>query len=280
MVKHAFGGEWTRIKLDRLESYLNIYTTALKYQPFTLHYVDAFAGTGQRDDEETNSDSLLELEALKGSVRRALECKNTFHEYHFNDLKREHVTALEELRAEYPDKVIHITQLDANTFVTNLCRNLGRNDRAVIFLDPYSTAVEWRTLRTIAATKKVDLWMLFPISTLLRILPQNGPREEWRPCIERLLGTTEWEKACYVADEPIIGDLFGDQEAKPQRSNHEAVIQFLTRRLREIFPHVEEPTRLNQKSGLLFLFYFAVSNPHPKAKTLAEKLARAIQPKL
>ena len=77
MVKHAFGGEWTRIKLDKLESYLNIYTTALKYQPFTLHYVDAFAGTGQRDDEETNSDSLLELEALKGSVRRALECKNT-----------------------------------------------------------------------------------------------------------------------------------------------------------------------------------------------------------
>ncbi|MBY9947659.1 three-Cys-motif partner protein TcmP [Pseudomonas aeruginosa] len=105
MVKHSFGGEWTRIKLERLESYLKIYTTALKNQPFTLHYVDAFAGTGQRDDDDLSSDPLLELEVLRGSVRRALDCKDVFHEYHFNDLKLEHVQALEELRAEYPDKV-------------------------------------------------------------------------------------------------------------------------------------------------------------------------------
>lgn len=279
MIKHDFGGEWTRIKLEVLEKYLNIYTTALKNQPFTLHYVDAFAGTGQRDDEDKKTDHLLELEALKGSVRRALECRDSFHKYHFNDLKLEHVQALEVLRTEYPQKVIHITQLDANDFVFNFCRSLGTTERAIVFLDPYSTAVHWSTLQTIAATQKVDLWMLFPISTLLRILPQSGPRDEWRPCIERLLGTTEWESACYIENEPLTRDLFGDQEMKPQRSDHEAIIQFVTRRLREIFPHVGEPTRLNQKSGLLFLFYFAVSNPHPKAKALATKLSRAIQPK-
>ncbi|HBP6668255.1 MULTISPECIES: three-Cys-motif partner protein TcmP [Pseudomonas] len=277
MVKHSFGGEWTRIKLERLESYLKIYTTALKNQPFTLHYVDAFAGTGQRDDDDLSSDPLLELEVLRGSVRRALDCKDVFHEYHFNDLKLEHVQALEELRAEYPDKVIHITQLDANEFVTRFCRRLRGRDRAVIFLDPYSTAVNWSTLEVIASTQKVDLWMLFPISTLLRLLPQDGPREEWRPCIERLLGTSEWKNACYAPSQPLVDDLFGEQEVRSQRSDYEAIIQFVTMRLREIFAHVEEPTRLTRNAGVLFLFYFSVSNP--KAKALAAKLARVTQPK-
>lgn len=279
MIKHEFGGEWTRIKLEILEKYLQIYTIALKNQPFNLHYVDPFAGTGQRDDEDKNSDPLLELEALKGSAKRALECKNPFHEYHFNDLKKEHVDALNEIRLEHPEKKIHITQKDANIFVSEFCKKLGKSDRAVIFLDPYSTAVDWKTLQTIATSQKIDLWMLFPISTLLRILPQDGPREEWRLCLERMLGTSDWEKAFYIKQEPSTGDLFEQQESKMERRDYESVISFVTDRLKEIFPYVNEPTRLSQKSSLLFLFYFAVSNPHPKAKALAIKLCHAIQPR-
>ncbi|MBY9944911.1 three-Cys-motif partner protein TcmP [Pseudomonas aeruginosa] len=173
--------------------------------------------------------------------------------------------------------MIHITQLDANEFVTRFCRRLRGRDRAVIFLDPYSTAVNWSTLEVIASTQKVDLWMLFPISTLLRLLPQDGPREEWRPCIERLLGTSEWKNACYAPSQPLVDDLFGEQEVRSQRSDYEAIIQFVTMRLREIFAHVEEPTRLTRNAGVLFLFYFSVSNP--KAKALAAKLARVTQPK-
>ena len=45
-MKHEFGGLWTRTKLQALEQYLIFYTTAMKNQPFTVHYVDAFAGTG------------------------------------------------------------------------------------------------------------------------------------------------------------------------------------------------------------------------------------------
>ncbi|MDE0205517.1 MAG: three-Cys-motif partner protein TcmP [Candidatus Tectomicrobia bacterium] len=39
-----FGGPWTQEKLDILRRYLDAYTTALKNQPFTLTYIDAFAG--------------------------------------------------------------------------------------------------------------------------------------------------------------------------------------------------------------------------------------------
>lgn len=43
---HEFGGIWTREKLGLLQAYLQFYVNALKHQPFTLHYADAFAGTG------------------------------------------------------------------------------------------------------------------------------------------------------------------------------------------------------------------------------------------
>lgn len=44
----SFGGAWTERKVRSVAQYLKAYTTALKRQPFTLIYVDAFAGTGER----------------------------------------------------------------------------------------------------------------------------------------------------------------------------------------------------------------------------------------
>lgn len=57
-MRHEFGGIWTRKKLMVLEAYLKFYVTALKNQGFTVHYVDAFAGTGSHNpimDDGQNS---------------------------------------------------------------------------------------------------------------------------------------------------------------------------------------------------------------------------------
>ncbi len=51
MVEHSFGGPWTEIKLDAVEYYLECYTKALKHARFDLSYIDAFAGTGDREAE-------------------------------------------------------------------------------------------------------------------------------------------------------------------------------------------------------------------------------------
>jgi len=52
MAKHAFGGDWTTDKLERVRKYLCAYTTIfkknLRASYFTTIYVDAFAGTGER----------------------------------------------------------------------------------------------------------------------------------------------------------------------------------------------------------------------------------------
>ena len=44
-----FGGDWTEQKLDALGQYLRAYVQVLKKHPFTRVYVDAFAGTGYRE---------------------------------------------------------------------------------------------------------------------------------------------------------------------------------------------------------------------------------------
>ena len=68
----GFGGNWTKRKLDILESYMDAYTTALKKQGFRLMYIDAFAGEGRiglRDDDDG-------VQFLSGSVTRALKIED------------------------------------------------------------------------------------------------------------------------------------------------------------------------------------------------------------
>lgn len=43
---NEFGGQWTAIKLNVLQQYLNAYLKVMKNQPFNLVYIDAFAGSG------------------------------------------------------------------------------------------------------------------------------------------------------------------------------------------------------------------------------------------
>jgi three-Cys-motif partner protein len=50
--EQLFGGSWTEKKLEILKKYLDAYNTALKNQPFKRVYIDAFAGTGYRQQRK------------------------------------------------------------------------------------------------------------------------------------------------------------------------------------------------------------------------------------
>src|SRR5690606_26419425 len=126
--------------------------------------------------------------------RVALDVEPSFDHYHFNDLNAAHVRELERIAQAYPRRRIHVTQMDANKFVPQFCDNMSNDDRAVLLVDPYNTEFDWATLRHIAKTEKIDLWLLFPISVVLRMTPKDGVqiRDEWGPTLGRLLGTSEW----------------------------------------------------------------------------------------
>jgi three-Cys-motif partner protein len=204
-MKNRFGGLWTREKLNILEKYLAFYTTAMKNQPFTLHYVDAFAGTGKQDRRVSDmQEDFLPEEGFNGSVRIALDSQPGFDRYHFNDLNSDHAAVIKRIaECEYPAKLVSVSEMDANKFIPAFCAGLNNNDRAVILLDPFSTQLNWEAVICVAQTWKIDLWLLFPISVILRMTPREGVKikPEWRETLNRLLGTSDWETALYHAKE-------------------------------------------------------------------------------
>lgn len=279
MTKHEFGGVWTRIKLSILQDYVHFFTTALRKKGFTLHYADAFAGTGSQSAKTKNGhDLLIPSEDFEGSVRVALGLKHPFDVYHFNDLSLDHVAELHRLASDYPERTVRISQQDANEFVKSFCGHLSHNDRAILFIDPYSTELEWETLHHVARSGRIDLWMLFPLSALLRMTPRGGVKPEWEAKLNKLLGTDQWIKELYrPKPSPRIDDLFGgESEDEIERLNVEGVSNYIRERLMQQFAFAAQPVTLYNNGHPLFLFCFAVSNRSKVAVALAEKVAKSI----
>ncbi|MEQ8313681.1 MAG: three-Cys-motif partner protein TcmP [Gammaproteobacteria bacterium] len=281
MAKNEFGGVWTRVKLDILEKYLHAYTTALGSQNFVLHYADAFAGTGEHNQKSPEDQlNLIAPDDFLGSVKTALNIEPGFHKYHFNDLNKEFAADLQQIKLEHREKSIEVSQQDANEFVREFCSSLKKNDRAVLFLDPFSSQLNWETLREVAKTEKVDLWLLFPISVIVRMTPttEDRIRPEWSKKLNILLGTQEWQKALYAEKKkPLIEDLFGNNDTNTkERINVDELEQWISDRLGELFAYVAKPVPLKNRNTTLFLFYFAVSNRSPKAIALANRVVNYI----
>ena len=168
-----FGGGWTQEKLARVSSYLSAYTSALKKMPFTLIYIDAFAGTGYRNIkiEEKKGLGLADLtgEDAKafhdGSAKIALLTNPRFGEYYFIEQDSLKCMELEKLRAEFPEKAkdIHIVNDDANVALKHICASMmkRKNLRAVLFLDPFGMNVSWDTIEAIARTEAIACGISF-----------------------------------------------------------------------------------------------------------------------
>lgn len=286
---HQFGGQWTERKLLVLEKYLQAYTTALKNFPFQKLYIDAFAGTGYRDIrreeqpgegvQHTLFPDLVESEPqdfLDGSARIALQVKPHFDRYIFIERRPEHCAHLESLKSEFPalSDRIAIDQGDANIKLQQLCGMFLRKTRAVLFLDPYGMQVEWSTIEAVAQTKKIDLWLLFPLGIgVNRLLKKSGDiPESWRHRLNLLLGTDDWYKEFY--EKESVPTLYGDDEERLVKVKMETIGRYFNNRLKSIFAGVaEEPGVLrNSSNNPLYLLCFAVGNE--SGKSIALRIAQ------
>lgn len=273
--KQKFGGPWTVEKLNILSDYLDFYVQALKNQPFNLIYIDAFAGTGKI--KIGDEDDFVEID---GSAKLALDSKISFDKYYFIEKKKSFAKELNQLITdEYSDKksIIEVINDDCNNALRKLCDSIDwSQNRAVLFLDPYATAVNWETLRIIASTKSIDVWYLFPYSAANRMLKINGEIDEsWKAKLISIFGSNDWENELYNEDPQI--NLFGDSHVV-KSNQKEALKNYIEKRLNAIFPYVSKKSRIlcNKNNSPLFLFCFAVSNDSPKAWGLAAKVANHI----
>ena len=293
--RHRFGGDWTSRKLDVLADYLRAYTTALKNAPFEKLYVDAFAGTGyrearRREDARGSSAEPLfpDLDEeepqilLEGSARRALATDPPFDRYVFIERSASRCARLEELKRDFPalGGRIEIRQGDANREIAALCDRDWDSQRAVLFLDPYGMQVEWATTETIARTRAIDLWILFPLGVAVnRMLTRSGEIPEvWRRSLDLIFGSPDWYEVFYAASPQ--NTLFEDKE-RMVKASMDVVGGYYKQRLASVFSGVaEKPGVLrNSRNNPLYLLCFAVGNERGRdiALRIANHLLREMR---
>lgn len=276
-----FGGDWTERKLDALEQYLRAYAKALSKRSFERIYIDAFAGTGYRQQKTAvHSEPVLDIfaeefselcakepqEFLDGSAKIALKVEPPFHRFIFIEGVQKKAKELENLKTEFPERAssIDIRPADANKAIQDICDKWDKKEeRGVLFLDPFGMQIEWNTIEAVAGTGCIDTWILFPFAAnrLMTQSPSDIPTR-WRDRLNKLFGTPAWEQRFYK--EHKRRDIFdGDTTVVEKNLRLSGLAAFYGERLQSAFPMVApNPCVLRNNSGQpLFQLYFAASNP-------------------
>ena len=271
-MKQKFGGPWTEKKLDCIEKYLKAYVKILSKTPYRYAYIDAFAGTGYREikDEDNNQILIPELiedepqSFMMGSVIRALEIKPRFNKYIFIENDKDKYLQLTKILEDYSnfEKDIQIINSEANEYLIDLCRYDWNKHRAVLFLDPFGMQVKWSTIESIAKTKAIDTWILFPLGIgVSRLLKKDGEiRKIMKNKLDNIFGNKDWFSDFYHIS--LDHTLFGDEKKYEKIIDFDGISQYFINRLKSIFAEVSNyPAKLvNSKNNPLFLLCFAASN--------------------
>jgi three-Cys-motif partner protein len=286
---HEFGGQHTDIKLSIVEKYLKRYSAALHTWCNDVWYIDAFAGTGNRTVRvKARGGDLFEestpeyIEQRRGSAKIAIDIEPKFDRLVFMDVKPKHVAALEVLRDENPGRSITVLQGDSNALIrAEIEAQDWRRTRAVMFLDPYGMEVEWATLTAIASTRAIDVWYLFPLAGLFRQAARSMEKvdDSKSRAITRMLGTDVWRDELYSAA-PAMADLLTGMEppeTRQRNANVAGLEQYVRERLRTLFSEVLDPFPLPPvERPQRFSLFCAISNPSPKAISLANEFGSSI----
>jgi three-Cys-motif partner protein len=138
--------------------------------------------------------------------------------------------------------------------------------------------VNWTTIEAIGAVRHIDLWYLFPVGTVQRLLQREGRISAgWKTALDRLLGDASWRAEFYkTVCEPT---LFGDRTRESKVANLPAIERYVRERLLEAFRGGVARSTLqlrNSKGSCMYLLFFACGNPDPKAHGLALKIAQHV----
>ncbi len=293
---NRFGGEWTVRKLEALKKYLNAYKRIFdgneRARFFRTIYIDGFAGSGgwvareqsesveQQGLFETHYESADASNYAAGSVKTALGIDSPFDEYIL--IEKNPKTAAElrcMIESEFGSflKSCHIAVGDCNNKLCEIADNWNyKRDRAVCFLDPYGMSVKWSTLESIARTKAIDMWLLFPLGQgVCRLLKKKEiPDDAWAEKLDDVLGTQDWRGAFYRRKES--NTLFGDKFEIERCVGVEQIGEYFLKRLRSIFEGVSEKPMIlrNSRNSPIFMLCFAAGNK--KGSVPALRIANSI----
>jgi three-Cys-motif partner protein len=294
-----FGGTWSETKLDCVERYLAAYLRVMQKQlQYSLHYVDAFAGRGKQalkiaaglsaeavelesffGDESERADT---REFLVGSAIRALAASSkstrSFDRFVFMDTDESSCEELESIISSDYAQLRHAVSVlchDANGALDEyVARNNWAKVRAVVFLDPFGLEASWETIGRLAVTGACDVWYLFPLGGVMRMMTNNGQvPDAWRRRLDRVFGTPDWYDEFYrpSGQQSLLEDGQGGV-LKDASTQH--VVDYIRQRLQSVFPAVSNAGILrNGKSAPLFALVLGVSSRSHAAQRAALNIA-------
>ncbi len=289
MVDPFRGGAWTDRKVRALYRYMLEYMRLMRdkpnpLRPFKKLYFDAFCGSGGRlsaDFPLLGGDEISAVAAT--SPRAALKVSPRFDEYYFYDVRRQFVDKLRQaLAGEGHDlSNCRFGVGDANAEISGFCSRINwASSRCVMFLDPLGLQVEWATLETVARTRAIDLWYLFPARLgPLRMTPKSGEvPDAWAERLTRIWGDASWMQVAYSVGSDQLSLL---DEEEPRLIKTGKAVEFelaFIERMKGIFGGVTDTglRLVNSRGSHMFSLIFACANDRPAAVGPALRIANHI----
>jgi three-Cys-motif partner protein len=291
-----FGGTWSESKLKCVEEYACRYLQVMQNQHWcTLDYVDAFAGRGRQalksggaevgavedffGDESDRADT---EEFLVGSAVRALRASigstRSFDRFRLIDAAPASCAELKDVvRSEFSaiEHTVTVVCADANEALGDYVESTDwKRTRALVFLDPYGLDVGWGLVDRLAATEACDVWYLFPLGGVIRMMPKDGKMpSSWEARLDRVFGAHDWRAEFYKPSlQQSLFETADEIRLRDVSTTH--VVEYVRSRLKSAFAAVSDAGILkNSKESPLFALVLGVSNPSPAAQRAALGIA-------
>lgn len=183
-------GNWSEKKYNLLGRYCGIFTKAMK-DKWNLVYIDLFAGAGYAKIRETGA-------TVKNCALVAMTTEKAFDFHLFNELDKEKYEALVARSAKHCDGRRHkVLNLDTNADIESIMAevptfNNGKGRLMFCFLDPFSLALHYDTIKALAK-HKVDFLILLALQMAAKRNFHNYINEE-NETISRFIGNPDWRK--------------------------------------------------------------------------------------
>lgn len=253
-------GYWSEVKLDIIKEYAAAYSRILSAQkkPSLDHiYIDAFAGAGVHL-------SRVSGEFVPGSPVNALLIKPPFRQYHFIDLDKQKVAALDAFAKKRLD--VHIYHGDCNRVLLDRVLPQAKWEdypRALCILDPYGLHLDWKVIAEAGRMRSVEVFLNFPVADINRNVlwrdRKGVPADQVRR-MNRFWGDETWAQVAY---KPSPQAQFWGPPGEEKASN-EAIAEAFRKRLKEVagFSNVPKPIAMrNAQNAVVYYLYFASHKP-------------------
>ena len=253
-------GYWSKDKLRYLAGYMDIFTTSMRNKWFTV-YVDLFAGPGKSKIRNSS-------EIMKGSPLAALDLPYAFSKYIFVEAEPAALDALEKRIASYKGSMeIYTRGINCNTSPRDVTSLVPYNSLTLAFIDPEGCDIHFSTIKALADSGRVDLFMTFPMGMDLKRnvdAAANSSTSSWTK-YDRFFGSTDWRQT-YLSSLSSRGWKFAIHRTMEFYKNQLTTLGYVQ-------VDASDEVVIKESRTNVPLYYLLFASKHPRGKDFWKKIS-------